>query len=326
MSQYHDSGNRRALSGPVPVNAWNTDGDKVSGDHSTIGKSETMRLHHASSTWKIVSIAPGCYNRRLREVGYHADLANDGEEGLALWRSGSYDALCVGYAVPKLNGLDIIRILAVEGLLPPIVMITGAGDEAIAVEAMKLGAYDYVIKDSQAKYLDLIPHVIDQALEKKRLIEKQAESSRELEKRVKQRTSELELANEALKREINERRSIEDALRESEERYRAVFNNAAIGIDLVDNEGRFSHVNASLAGMLGYTQEELHGRSFRDVTHPQDVASSRKLHKLLSAEARTIIVWRNGTSERMAKRCGQTCLHRRSAMSRVNMLPRLALS
>ncbi len=69
------------------------------------------------------------------------------------------------------------------------------------------------------------------------------------------------------------------ALRESEGSYRGVFENAAVGIDLVDAEGRFLQVNGSLTKMLGYSQDELLKRTIFDITHPEDVEVSRTKHE-----------------------------------------------
>ena len=80
-----------------------------------------------------------------------------------------------------------------------------------------------------------------------------------------------------ISRDITEFKRSQEALRESEERYRGVFENAAIGIDLVDAEGRFLQVNGSLAKMLGYSQAELLNRTFLDITYPEDVEAS-KIH------------------------------------------------
>lgn len=77
-------------------------------------------------------------------------------------------------------------------------------------------------------------------------------------------------------RDITERKLVEQALRESEQRYRAIFNNAAVGISLSDRAGRFVHVNAATANMLGYSQEELRAFTVFDVTHPEDAKTSRQ--------------------------------------------------
>ncbi len=75
--------------------------------------------------------------------------------------------------------------------------------------------------------------------------------------------------------DITEFKKADEALRESEERHRAIFNNAGIGIDIVGQDGRFEHVNPALADMLGYTQEELRNLTIDQITHPEDFEPSR---------------------------------------------------
>ncbi len=102
--------------------------------------------------------------RKLQRRGYFVDIARNGAECLEMLRSGSYDILALDHDMPERTGLEVIRELAGRTSLPPTIMITGAGNETVAVEAMKLGADDYIIKDAQANYLELIPQVIEQAL------------------------------------------------------------------------------------------------------------------------------------------------------------------
>ncbi len=79
--------------------------------------------------------------------------------------------------------------------------------------------------------------------------------------------------------DITEHKRAEERLRESEERFRGVFENAAIGIDIADSNGRFLQVNRSLAEMLGYTENELLSQTICDVSHPDDVEISRIKHE-----------------------------------------------
>jgi PAS domain S-box-containing protein len=73
-------------------------------------------------------------------------------------------------------------------------------------------------------------------------------------------------------RDITERMHAEEAIRESEERFRSVFQEGPLGMVIVGLDFRFSVVNAAFCTMLGYTESELIGRKFTDVTHPENVA------------------------------------------------------
>ena len=67
--------------------------------------------------------------------------------------------------------------------------------------------------------------------------------------------------------------------------YRAVFDNAGIGIDLLDRDGRIVKVNRALSNMLGYAEEELRQFTFLDITHPEDrERSKRNLEALMAGE------------------------------------------
>ena len=58
-------------------------------------------------------------------------------------------------------------------------------------------------------------------------------------------------------RDVTDRRRAEEALKESEERFRGAFNDAPVGVALVDPDGRYLKVNHALCEMLGYTEQEL---------------------------------------------------------------------
>ncbi|MFH0825893.1 MAG: PAS domain S-box protein [Pseudomonadota bacterium] len=77
--------------------------------------------------------------------------------------------------------------------------------------------------------------------------------------------------------DITDRKKAEQALNQSEQRYRAVFNTASVGIDMVDGQGKFTEVNNALCRFLGYSAEELTRLNIRDVTHPDDLTQSLEL-------------------------------------------------
>ena len=77
-----------------------------------------------------------------------------------------------------------------------------------------------------------------------------------------------------LVRDITDRKRAEEALRESEEQFRGMFENAAVGIAQADATGRFLSVNEKFCTIVGYPREELLGKTFQDITHPDDLAAS----------------------------------------------------
>lgn len=130
--------------------------------------------------------------KRLEQAGYVVDLASNGEEGLAMYETGSYDVVAVDQNMPVHDGIEVIRLLASRGALPPTIMVTGTGDEETAVRAMKLGAGDYIVKDIDGGYLELLPSVIEQVLHRQRL----AEEKRQAVEALRQRTRDLALLNQ----------------------------------------------------------------------------------------------------------------------------------
>jgi diguanylate cyclase (GGDEF)-like protein len=118
--------------------------------------------------------------KRLQRVGYVVDIASDGEEGIKKYEADSYDLMFVDQTLPVYDGLEVIRILASRGPLPPTIMITGTGDERVAVEAMKLGTSDYIVKDTGTGYLELLPSVIAKVLQQRRAVEEKQQAEEAL--------------------------------------------------------------------------------------------------------------------------------------------------
>ncbi|MBD2596433.1 PAS domain S-box protein [Nostoc spongiaeforme FACHB-130] len=98
----------------------------------------------------------------------------------------------------------------------------------------------------------------------------------QLETKVEERTAELKKINKSLEAEITKRKQIEKALRDSEERFRTAFHQAAVGIAHVGLDGRWLLVNQRLCDIVGYTAEELELRTFQEITHPDDLNESLK--------------------------------------------------
>jgi PAS domain S-box-containing protein len=92
----------------------------------------------------------------------------------------------------------------------------------------------------------------------------------ELEQTVKERTAELQSANESLTVEVEERKRAESALRTSEEWWRTIFETSNVPMGVTDLSGRQLMVNAATERLLGYSSEELRSMSVAELTHEDD--------------------------------------------------------
>ncbi len=89
-------------------------------------------------------------------------------------------------------------------------------------------------------------------------------------------------------RDITDRRQAEAALRANEERFRATFEQVAVGLAHVGLDGQWLRVNEKLCAILGYTREELLTRTFQDVTYPADLDTDlAQVRRLLAGEIQT---------------------------------------
>ncbi|MBI1924928.1 response regulator [Candidatus Poribacteria bacterium] len=91
-------------------------------------------------------------------------LMGPGEASRAL-----YDVVLLDYSLPRRNGLEVLAQIKTLDSSPPVIIVTGHGDERIAVEAMKLGASDYLVKSVGLSHLEIMPWAVQRAVEGHRM-------------------------------------------------------------------------------------------------------------------------------------------------------------
>ena len=95
------------------------------------------------------------------------DIVASGADCLARLTELSYDLLLLDNRLPDMDGLDVLDQLNIQGSAPPVVLITGTGDDKIVARALRSGAVDYVSK-SDENYLDTLPELLEKLVARHR--------------------------------------------------------------------------------------------------------------------------------------------------------------
>ena len=192
--------------------------------------------------------------RTLAKAGYEAEGAADGAGVLARMGAspsgtGQPEAhlpaahlptvMLLDQNLPDMTGLQVLAALAERGVSVPFIVMTGQGDERLAVELMKLGAFDYLVKDTD--FLDLLPLALERLC------------------------GTLEM-----KRELRE---AESKFRESEKKYRFLVEHSYDLIGMLKADGVIAFASPSWKTGLGYDPSFLEGQDFRLFVHPDDLAA-----------------------------------------------------
>jgi putative two-component system response regulator len=133
----------------------------------------------------------------LEDCGYTVLEAADGRRGLELVRAEHPDLVLLDLRMPELDGLEVLKVLHNEYPELPVIVISGTGFIGDAVEAMKEGAWSYLLKPISD--LHGLRYGVEQALEKARLIEENRVYRETLEQTVLERTKQLEHSNQLLR-------------------------------------------------------------------------------------------------------------------------------
>ena len=159
-----------------------------------------------------------CYY--FEDQGFEVIKANNGRDGLALFRQAHPDVVLVDLRMPGINGLDVIAAIKQESPDTPIIVVSGTGVLADAINAIRLGAWDYVTKPIDD--MEVLEHIVGKALERARFIRQNREHQKCLEQEVWKRTQELRETNGKLMEEIHERVQAERQIVEYQNQLRAL--------------------------------------------------------------------------------------------------------
>lgn len=181
--------------------------------------------------------------RHLQRQGFQTESAAKGSDALSWLYSNHADLMLLDYRLPDMTGEGLLHNLAENNIATPFIVITGQGNEQVAVNMLKQGARDYLVKDSH--FLDELPSTVTRTLE-------------QLVREDKQRETELQLTTA-----------------------RAMVDQCTQAVIVIDAEsGRLIDANSTLCQWLDYTRAELLQLDITDIapTYPFHNAEEGQVH------------------------------------------------
>ncbi len=140
-------------------------------------------------------------------------------------------------------------------------------------------------------YREMCTKAIDEIAARQQLDQELRTAHDQMEQRVRDRTNELTTLNRRLRKEIADREQAEQSLRESESRFRSLFDNVSVGMALVDAGGVVRTMNGAFLRFLCRREEEIIGRPFADFIIPADRSRGTKEHlELLEGERAAYVI------------------------------------
>ncbi|GAB1540150.1 hypothetical protein NUACC21_28190 [Scytonema sp. NUACC21] len=177
-------------------------------------------------------------SRILSAAGYKVYPAQSGKLALNFIQSNLPDLILLDIMMPEMNGYEVCQQLKASPKTQdiPVIFISALHEVFDKVKAFSLGAVDYIIKPFEKQ--EVLARVENQL-------------------RLRRLSKELLEQNIRLTAELEERKRVEEALRQQKELLQTIFDHIPVMLTLYDNEGRIHLVNRELERIVGWSQEEL---------------------------------------------------------------------
>ena len=203
----------------------------------------------------------------LLEQGFSIQQAGNGAEGLEKIESSGPDLILCDLMMPVKNGLEVLEHLKKAGSELPVIIISGTDEISVVIEALKLGAWDYVTKPIYD--MTVILHSVTKALERAMLIRENSRYQHHLEQMVQKRT--VELQNEIEMRKKAEKK-IEEQLKQLEKAFQGTAQAIVAAVEMRDpytagHQRRVADIAGAIARAMGLPEDAIKGIEVSGAIH-----------------------------------------------------------
>jgi diguanylate cyclase (GGDEF)-like protein/PAS domain S-box-containing protein len=186
----------------------------------------------------------------LEDFEYTVIEASNGREGIDAIQAEQPDLVLCDLRMPDVDGLEVLQFIKDNSSHTPIIVVSGTGVIGDAIEAIRRGAWNYLLKPIQD--MSVLLHAISQALERSRLINENRAYQEHLEEEVSRRT-------EALQKAMRDLNQSHLKLKENEEKYRLIFENLQDVYFEILLDGMIFEVSPSISHFSLYQRDEILG-------------------------------------------------------------------
>ncbi|BCO08229.1 two-component system response regulator [Desulfolithobacter dissulfuricans] len=189
----------------------------------------------------------------LGSKGYTILQAENGRVGLEIFFQKNPDLVLLDLRMPELDGLEVLAALAQQIGEVPVIIISGVGSREDAIESLRLGAWDFLVKP--IRDMTLLEHSVNKALERAVMIRERHRYQQELEKTVADRTAELRHRETKLKKALVGIVDVVAAIVEKRDPYTA------------GHEQRVASLARAIAREMGLTSRKIEGLHLAAIIH-----------------------------------------------------------
>jgi len=192
-----------------------------------------------NSKYKILTIDDESYIRQsirtyLEDYEFTVFEAENGKKGIDVFDREHPDLVLLDLKMPEMDGLQVLKILRGKAPDIPLVVASGTGNITAVVEALHLGAWDYILKPIED--LNVLYHSVQKCLKESQLKKENKQYQERLEELVIERTLELQ---------------------KSEERYKAIFEYTGTAAIIIEPDDTISMVNSKFAELAGMARQDI---------------------------------------------------------------------